>query len=108
MPLKHAVLIEPLSESDGGGYIATVPDLPGCMSDGDTAEEALRNVQDAIASWLEVEKAEKLRLLREEIAKGLADVEAGRVYEWDFEDFMRRARLGREDVDGRDKPGHDD
>ena len=50
---EYAVVIEPLSEEDGGGFVATVPDLPGCMSDGDTREEAARNVEDAIASWLE-------------------------------------------------------
>jgi predicted RNase H-like HicB family nuclease len=31
----------------------TVPDLLGCMSDGETREEAACNVEDAIASWLE-------------------------------------------------------
>jgi antitoxin HicB len=50
---EYAVVIEPLSKEDGGGFLATVPDLPGCMSDGDTREEAARNVEDAIASWLE-------------------------------------------------------
>ena len=50
---EYAVVIEPLSEEDGGGFLATVPDLPGCMSDGDTREEAARNVADAIMSWLE-------------------------------------------------------
>jgi predicted RNase H-like HicB family nuclease len=53
MTLDYAVRIERLAEADGGGYIATVPDLPGCMSDGATPEEALRNVQEAIASWIE-------------------------------------------------------
>jgi antitoxin HicB len=28
---RFTIVIEPLSESDGGGYLATVPDLPGCM-----------------------------------------------------------------------------
>ena len=51
--LEYAVVIEPLSEADGGGFLATVPDLIGCVSDGDTREEAARNVDDAIASWLE-------------------------------------------------------
>ena len=50
---EYAVVIEPLSEEDGGGFLATVPDLLGCMSDGHTREEAARNVEDAIASWLE-------------------------------------------------------
>ena len=36
--------------------VATVPDLPGCMSDGETPEEALKNVQEAIASWIEAAK----------------------------------------------------
>ena len=47
-PLRYAVTIEPLADSDGGGFLATVPDLPGCMSDGETPEEALANVRDAI------------------------------------------------------------
>lgn len=53
MTLDYAVLIEPLSPSDGGGYLATVPALPGCMSDGETPEEALHNAQDAIRAWLD-------------------------------------------------------
>ena len=51
--LKYSVLVEPLAAEDGGGFVATLPDLPGCMSDGETPEEALANVQDAIATWLE-------------------------------------------------------
>lgn len=51
--LRYAVLIEPLSEDDGGGFLATVPDLPGCISDGETPEEAVIAVQDAILAWLE-------------------------------------------------------
>ncbi len=38
---------------DGGGFLATVPDLPGCMSDGETPQEAISNVQDAIESWIQ-------------------------------------------------------
>ena len=53
----YAVLIEPLSPEDGGGFLATVPDLPGCLSDGETREEAARNVGDAIVSWLEQARA---------------------------------------------------
>jgi antitoxin HicB len=56
MKLEYSVHIERLAESDGGGYLAIVPDLPGCMSDGATPEEALSNVQDAIASWIEAAK----------------------------------------------------
>lgn len=42
-----------LTTSDEGGYTATVPSLPGCISEGDTREEALRNIQDAIELYLE-------------------------------------------------------
>jgi predicted RNase H-like HicB family nuclease len=56
MKLEYPVRIERLAESDGGGYLATVPDLPGCISDGETPEEALKNVQEAIASWIEAAK----------------------------------------------------
>jgi antitoxin HicB len=56
MKLEYAVRIDRLAEADGGGYLATVPELPGCMSDGETPEEALRNVQDAIESWIESAK----------------------------------------------------
>lgn len=51
--LEYAVVVEPLSQDDDGGFFATVPDLPGCMSDGETPAEALENVQDAIAAWIE-------------------------------------------------------
>jgi antitoxin HicB len=52
----YAIIVEPLLPEDGGGFIATVPDLPGCMSDGETPQEALANVQDAIAAWVEAAK----------------------------------------------------
>jgi predicted RNase H-like HicB family nuclease len=55
--LDYPVLIEPLAPEDGGGFVALVPDLPGCMSDGETAEEALANVRDAIAAWIEEARA---------------------------------------------------
>jgi antitoxin HicB len=54
--LQYPVVVQPLSAEDGGGFVATVPDLPGCMSDGETPEEALTNVQDAIATWIEAAK----------------------------------------------------
>jgi predicted RNase H-like HicB family nuclease len=44
------VILEP---SDEGGYTALVPALPGCISEGDSREEALRNIQEAIELYLE-------------------------------------------------------
>ena len=51
--MEYAVVVTKLSDADGGGYLAVVPDLYGCMSDGDTPEEAIQNVQEAISDWLE-------------------------------------------------------
>jgi predicted RNase H-like HicB family nuclease len=44
------VLLEP---SDEGGYTAIVPSLPGCISEGNTKEEALQNIREAIGLYLE-------------------------------------------------------
>ena len=48
----YAHVITPLSEEDGGGYMITLPDLPGCMSDGRTQDEAIENGRDAFAGWV--------------------------------------------------------
>ncbi|WP_260596682.1 type II toxin-antitoxin system HicB family antitoxin [Sphingomonas endolithica] len=52
-PLDYEVDILPLPESDGGGFTAIAPELPGCRSDGDTPQQALDNIYDAIACWIE-------------------------------------------------------
>ena len=49
----YEVTIMPLSEEDGGGFAAVVPELPGCRSDGATPAEALANAYDAIGCWIE-------------------------------------------------------
>jgi antitoxin HicB len=49
--LEYKVEIQPLPPSEGGGYFVTVPDLPGCMADGDTQEQALENILSAIEEW---------------------------------------------------------
>lgn len=43
--------IRPLSREEGGGYIITFPDLPGCRSDGATPEDAMRNGRNVLRSW---------------------------------------------------------
>lgn len=48
---EYPVVLRPLSADDGGGWVAIVPDLPGCMSDGRTAYEALQNAEGAIEEW---------------------------------------------------------
>lgn len=54
--LKYKITIQPLSPDDGGGYLAEFPDLPGCMADGETIEEALYQAEDALKSWLATAK----------------------------------------------------
>jgi antitoxin HicB len=51
--LEYPIVVEPLPVEEGGGFLATVPDLPGCTSDGATPEEAVSNIQDAIMTWIE-------------------------------------------------------
>ncbi|RJG55557.1 type II toxin-antitoxin system HicB family antitoxin [Sphingobium terrigena] len=53
----YAIMVEPLSDADGGGWLATVPALPGCMGDGDTPEAALADAAAAIAEWHDAAKA---------------------------------------------------
>lgn len=48
--MRFKIIIE---ESDEGGYTAYVPSLPGCISEGNTQEEALKNIQEAIELYLE-------------------------------------------------------
>ncbi len=42
-----------LQKEDDGGYVATVPILPGCVSQGDSRAEALRNIEEAIELYIE-------------------------------------------------------
>lgn len=44
--------VAPLDAEDGGGFVITFPDLPGCMSDGETIEEAFANGRDAFSAWV--------------------------------------------------------
>jgi antitoxin HicB len=50
--LDYPFEIRRLTEAEGGGFLITFPDLPGCMSDGETLEEAVANGKDAFACWM--------------------------------------------------------
>lgn len=54
MSLKYEIILY-WSEEDKA-YIAEVPELAGCMADGETYEEALKNAEGIIAEWLETAK----------------------------------------------------
>ena len=49
---QYPFTVRRLSEEDGGGYLIEYPDLPGCMSDGETPEEAVHNGKDAVRGML--------------------------------------------------------
>jgi predicted RNase H-like HicB family nuclease len=52
-----------LQEAEEGGYIVSCPALPGCHSQGDSAEEALKNIKEAIAACLESLAEERTKLM---------------------------------------------
>lgn len=49
--MKLHVIIE---QDEAGYYVAEVPALPGCLSQGKTFEEAIANIKEAVEGWLEV------------------------------------------------------
>ncbi|RKU20037.1 hypothetical protein C6500_09570 [Candidatus Poribacteria bacterium] len=54
--LQYPFNITELPDEEGGGYLIEFPDLPGCISDGETIEEAIANGQDALFCWIETAK----------------------------------------------------
>ncbi|HEY8873769.1 MAG TPA: type II toxin-antitoxin system HicB family antitoxin [Stellaceae bacterium] len=53
MNYRYRIVLKPLGAADGGGWLAEIPELPGCMSDGETPQQAVESVMDAIACWIE-------------------------------------------------------
>ena len=53
---EYQFTIRELAIDDGGGFLIEFPDLPGCMSDGETVEEAIANGSDAVECWITVAK----------------------------------------------------
>lgn len=51
LALPHKLEIIP--DMDEGGYLASYPDLPGCLTIGDTMQEVIKNAEDAKTAWLE-------------------------------------------------------
>ena len=62
--MKFTVVLEPQEE---GGYTAYVPSLKGCISEGDTKEEALQNIKEAVELYLEADVDELLEHQGEKI-----------------------------------------
>ncbi|MES1942672.1 hypothetical protein PC39_01055 [Salinisphaera sp. PC39] len=54
MSIKYELII--YWSEDDGGFIVEVPELPGCMADGETYEQAVANAQRVIEEWIETAK----------------------------------------------------
>jgi len=64
--VKVKIVLEP---SDEGGYSVYVPSLPGCISEGNTREEALANIREAIELYLEPVEDDLVTKEGDEVAK---------------------------------------
>ncbi|MCD6480694.1 MAG: type II toxin-antitoxin system HicB family antitoxin [Thermoplasmata archaeon] len=62
--MRLKVVIEPQEE---GGYTVYVPSLPGCISQGETIEEALKNIKEAIELYLEPDEDELIEFRKRKI-----------------------------------------
>lgn len=52
----YPITLNPIPDNEGGGYMVTVPDLPGCVADGETVEEAIAEARDAFKAWTVAEQ----------------------------------------------------
>ena len=62
--MKLTIVLEPQEE---GGFTAYVPSLPGCISEGETKEEAIKNIKEAIELYLEADTNELVEFTGEKI-----------------------------------------
>jgi len=60
---QYTAIFEPQEE---GGYTVIIPSLPGCISEGDTFEESLKNIKEAASLYLEVIRKRKEEIITEE------------------------------------------
>lgn len=59
---RYQFTVRPLSKAEGGGYLVEYPDIPGCMSDGETIEEAIANGKEALRDCMDVFRESDRRL----------------------------------------------
>lgn len=59
---KRRLMVNLVYDPEYKGYVADVPELPGCMSQGKTVEAALKNVREAILLYLETVPAERRQI----------------------------------------------
>ena len=59
MSQPYPVLLRPLSEQDGGGWLAEIRALPGCIADGETPQEAMDSIEESKRLWLTIALRER-------------------------------------------------
>ena len=62
--MKLTIVLEPAEE---GGFTAYVPSLPGCISEGDTKEDAIKNIREAVELYLEADTNELIEFEGEKV-----------------------------------------
>lgn len=69
---QYTAVFEP--DAEAGGYTVTIPSLPGCISEGDTFEQAFANIREAAALYLEVMRERRQDISTEELGVIVAPV----------------------------------
>ena len=58
----YSINITPIHKEDGGGFMVIFPDLPGCIADGATVNEAISEAHDAFLAWSKAEREDREKL----------------------------------------------
>ena len=66
----YSISISTIPSSEGGGFLASIPDCPGCIADGNTIDEAISEVQYAFEAWSMAEQEDKGELPAPKIYSG--------------------------------------
>ena len=93
MSRTQRFLVNLIFDPEYDGYVADVPQLPGCMSQGKTVEAALTNVRKAITTYLKASRPEKLPDVPEVL---ISQVEVRVSHGWRGSPDVRRCALLRE------------
>jgi len=65
---QYQFTVRPLSKDEGGGYLVEYPDIPACMSDGETIQEAIANGREALRDCIDVFRESGRKLPKPSIA----------------------------------------
>ncbi len=66
----YPIHVSPIPADEGGGYMVSMPDLPGCIADGETIDDAITEARDAFTAWVMAEQEDKGKLPTPKIYSG--------------------------------------